>query len=97
MLRISPLLPKQDDAPACLRLEGQVVGPWVAELRRACAEALAESGRDGRSLVIDLAGVSFLDAEALHLFAELVARSVAVSNCTAFVAEQLKGVTDVDR
>ena len=48
-------------------------------------------------LVLDLAGVSFLDADGVALFRELAARRVLFTNRSAFVAEQLKGVADVDR
>jgi anti-anti-sigma regulatory factor len=47
-------------------------------------------------LVIDLAGVSFLDADGIALFRELAARRVLFTNCSSFVAEQLRGVADVD-
>ena len=97
MLRISrtPLaeLKKQD----LLRLEGQVTGPWVEELRRVCAETLGNNGHGGNDLVLDLAGVSFLDADGVALFRELAARRVSFTNSSAFIAEQLKGVADVDR
>ena len=52
-----------------LRLESQVTGPWVEELRRVCAETLGNHGHDGNHLVLDLAGVSFLDADASPSFA----------------------------
>jgi len=80
-----------------LRLEGQVTGPWVAELRRVCAEVLGYNGHGGNHLVLDLAGVSFLDADGIALFHELAARRVLFTNCSAFIAEQLKGVADADR
>ena len=39
MLRIVPIA--SPDEAVSLRLEGQVRGPWVEELRRVCAQALA--------------------------------------------------------
>jgi anti-anti-sigma regulatory factor len=77
-----------------LRLEGQVIGPWVTELRRICAEMLANSAQRENRLVLDLSGVSFLDADGVALFRELSGR-VLLTNGSAFIAEQLKGVADV--
>ncbi|MBI4013281.1 MAG: hypothetical protein HY359_13265 [Candidatus Rokubacteria bacterium] len=73
--------------PVTLRLEGQLIGPWVAELRRACQEVLHR----GRALTLDLADVSFLDADAIELVRTLASHRVAVTNCSPFVAEQLRG------
>jgi anti-anti-sigma regulatory factor len=81
--------------PIVLQLEGQVVGPWVDELRRACAEAARSA--DGRRLILDLSGVSFLDADAIALFHQLVTDHVSIANYSVFVGAQLKEVSDVDR
>jgi anti-anti-sigma regulatory factor len=80
-----------------LRLEGQVRGPWVGELRRACDQMLGTSEHSGNQLVLDLAEVSFLDADAVALFHEMMARGIVLRNCSMFIAEQLKEVADVDR
>jgi ABC-type transporter Mla MlaB component len=79
-----------------LRLEGQVRGPWVEELRRACDRFLGGNGHNGTRVVLDLAGVSFIDAHGLALMRELTSRRILVTNCSPFVAEQLKEVADVD-
>jgi anti-anti-sigma regulatory factor len=79
-----------------LRLEGQVTGPWVEELRRVCVDTLGISGHSKSHLVIDLAGVSFLDADGIALFRKLAARRVLFTNCSAFIAEQLKEVANAD-
>lgn len=94
MLKISGTT--TEEQPMFLRLEGQVRGPWVEELRRACDRFLAENGHNGTPLVLDLAGVSFIDADGRALVRELTSRRVLVTNCSPFVAEQLKEVTDVD-
>lgn len=96
MLRISQRAAENEDGPIYLWLEGQVTGPWVEELRRVCTETLGNNGNSKEHLVIDLAGVSFLDADGITLFHELAARRVLFTNCSSFVAEQLRGVADVD-
>lgn len=79
-----------------LRLEGQVAGPWVEELRRVCNELTGMSGAAARPLVLDLTNVSFVDANGVALFRELTTRLVSLTNCSVFVAEQLKEVTNGD-
>ena len=94
MLSISRATANGPAAPT-LRLDGQVIGPWVAELRRICAELLGNRGPRETYLVLDLSGVSFLDADGVALFRELSDRRVLFTNGSAFIAEQLKGVADV--
>jgi anti-anti-sigma regulatory factor len=76
-----------------LRLAGDVRGRWVDELRRACDEAIvASNGEAPRRLVLDLGQVLFIDPIGLALFHELSAGPVHFTNCSPFVAEQLKGL-----
>ena len=89
MLKISRT--ETNETATALKLEGQVRGQWVEELRRACSEALSQS-RGG--LTLDLADVSFIDAEGLALFRDLASRDVAFHNCSLFAAEQLKAVAN---
>ena len=78
-----------------LRLEGRIVGPWVAELTRRC-EAIRCAGRE---LELEMSGVSFLDREAVRLVRSLIEQGVDVRACSAFVGEQLRGGDDepIDR
>jgi anti-anti-sigma regulatory factor len=96
MLRISQRSAENEGGGICLRLEGQVTGPWVQELRRVCTQVSGNNGHGKDHLFVDLAGVSFLDADGIALFHELAARRVLFTNCSSFVAEQLKGVADAD-
>ena len=70
-----------------LRLEGQVIGPWVEELRLTCDRILKQGGR----LALDLTNVSFFDREGLMLCRRLAESQVSLENPSVFVAEQLKG------
>jgi anti-anti-sigma regulatory factor len=86
MLRIAHV--KADESRRrVLRLEGRVVGPWVEELRRSCDWALAAAP----GLTLDLAGVTFADRTGVALLRSLRGRGVALANCSAFLAAQLKG------
>jgi ABC-type transporter Mla MlaB component len=69
-----------------LKLEGRVVGPWVAELHQVCDTLLAEN----RALRLDLTDVTFADAGGVAVLSGLKLRGVTVTNCSPFVAEQLK-------
>ena len=84
MLRISHV--ESPDRAVILRLEGQVIGPWVDELNRSCEGVLAT----GASVILDLSEVWFVDRSGVELVRSLANRRVAVSNCSRFVAEQLK-------
>jgi len=70
-----------------LRVEGQVKGCWVEELRRSCEEALVTGSR----LRLDLRDVSFADSCGIALLKNLSRRQVALVNPSPFVGEQLKG------
>lgn len=70
---------------AVLQLEGQLIGPWVDELRRTCDRLL-----DGRAVTLDLSGVSFVERRGVELLRALGARGVPLLHCSPFVAEQLK-------
>jgi hypothetical protein len=74
------------DEAVSLRVEGQATGRWVAEIRKACETSLA----NGRKVVLDLAGVSFANREAIALLLEFRSRGVALVNCSPLLTEQLK-------
>ena len=85
MLKIS--LVEEPYEAITLRLEGQVKGPWVEALRKACEQLLAR----GSGLALDLTEVSFLDRDGLALCHHLRDCQVAFRHCSPFVAEQLRG------
>ena len=94
MLRIS--CECEQPAQITVRLEGDVKGRWVEELRRECGRFVGGTGRDGRRLVLDLAGVSSIDAAGLGLFREFRAESLVVKNCSPYLTELLKDVAHVE-
>lgn len=84
MLKIS--LAENGGASAQLHLEGRLVGPWVAELKEACARMLGQ----GRRPHLDLANVSFVDDDGLRLLAQLRGEGAVLAECSPFVSEQLR-------
>ncbi len=69
---------------AVLRLQGQLIGPWIDELERAYAALSAGE------VAMDLSEVSFVERRGVELLQSLGARGVPLLHCSAFVAEQLK-------
>ena len=84
MLRISEIGGSNGDM--LLKLEGRIVGPWIGELAGASGRILDA----GRTLKLDLAGVSYVDREGLKLLLTLEDRSVTLEGMTPFVAEELR-------
>jgi len=97
MLKISRETTADSRDQVLLRLEGQVTGLWVEEVRRTCDETIGVNGRRGNPLVLDLADVSFIDAGGVALFRELAASGAELVNGSLFVMEQLKEVTRANR
>jgi len=65
------------------------LGPYVAEVQKSCETAVAEN----RSVMIDVAGLSYVDRDGLALIRHLMAVGVQFANCSLFLAEQLKEVS----
>jgi anti-anti-sigma regulatory factor len=80
MLRITRV------AGPVLKLEGRLLGPWVDELRRACADLENPPGR----LCLDLAAVTFVDAAGARLLRELRQQHVTLTGCSGFVTVLLE-------
>jgi len=85
MLKISQIDPVH--GTVTLRLEGRIVGPWVAALQHSCEQVLT----DDHPLKLHLADVEFMDAQGVALLSSLRSRGVGLLECPPFAAEQLKG------
>jgi hypothetical protein len=84
MLKITRL-----EAPgkrATLKLEGRLVGPWVAALREVAREELARH----RRLSFEVSAVTFVDRSGEELLRELVRERVRLESPSGFVRELLK-------
>ena len=69
-----------------LVLEGQIVAQWVGLLEEQCLESLGT----GRTVLLDLAGVSYLDRRAVRLLRDLASRSVTLINCPPLVDDLVR-------
>ena len=83
MLKISEPSPNHI---VTLKLEGRLIGPWVAELKNACEHHLAAR----KPVSLDVADVSFADRAGLALLLHLRARGVKLLNCSPFLEEELR-------
>jgi len=86
MLRIS-YEPERAAGGGVLKLDGQVSGEWVEELRRAYDDRRPAVS----AITIDLKDVTFIDRAGIAFFDEIYA-DVTLINCSLFAAEQLKPV-----
>jgi len=80
MLRITPHI---SPVALLLQVEGNLSGPWVKEL-----QAQIESSR--QPVVLDLAGVSFIDSEGTALIESACARGATLRAASHFVSLMLQ-------
>ena len=76
-----------------MKLEGRMVGPWVAECRRAWLSL--QCSLSTRKLALDLRGVTFVDESGLELLGEIYRTAgpdiLTNSPLTRHFAEQVTG------
>ena len=73
------------DLTRTLKLEGNLLGPWIGELESACRSTQGTSGR----VRLDLFGLTFVDAEGARFLEGLIRDGASVIACSGFVAELL--------
>jgi anti-anti-sigma regulatory factor len=76
----------EDVATVTLRLEGRVVAQWVASLEDECQRVLRKSKR----LVLDVAGVTFIDRNGVAMLRKMNGGRVQVVNCSPFLRALLR-------
>jgi ABC-type transporter Mla MlaB component len=68
-----------------LKLEGELLEPWIVELHSACGESLVTPER----VCLDLCYLTFIDAAGARFLASLIRAGARVIGCSGFVAEML--------
>jgi hypothetical protein len=66
-----------------IKLEGEILGPWIGVLRDACAERGCCRRR------LDLAAVSHADGAGAQLLRDLVSDGAEIATCSSFLRELL--------
>lgn len=84
MLRIEKV--GEDAASVTLRLEGRVVAQWVVALEDECQRVLQRSKR----LILDVAGVTFIDRDGVAMLGDMNGKRLQVVNCSPFLRELLR-------
>ncbi|ALA56467.1 hypothetical protein [Nitrospira moscoviensis] len=78
----------REDTPARMVLEGRLAGAWVEEVRA----AWRTFSLDGRPLLVDLTGVTYVDTEGKVLLADMGdggAQFRAAGCCMKFLVEEI--------
>jgi anti-anti-sigma regulatory factor len=91
MLRITEQR-ESEPGSVVLRLEGRLAGLWVEVLNTSCRQILA---REQQCVVVDLTGVTFIDADGKAILSRLWGEGVTLraSGCmTKCVVEEITGV-----
>lgn len=68
-----------------IKLEGQILEPWVGTVRDACTKR----GRRSTRLRLDLAAVTFADAAGVQLLRALMRAGIEIATCSSFLGELL--------
>ena len=79
MLRITNV--NESNSRATVRVEGQIVSNWLAELERETKRLL----QSGRRVVLDFTGVKFLGPKGAGMLKPIVTDGVEMVNCSAFI------------
>ena len=87
MLRITENL--ESGKPVRLRLDGTVSAVSLPEIEEICSR---HQGTDAKVILLDLAGVVFMNDEAAKRFVELRNDQLRIINCSPFIAALLKTV-----
>jgi anti-anti-sigma regulatory factor len=69
-----------------VKLEGEILAPWVDAVRDACAKL----GRVSRRLRLDLAAVTYADTAGVQLLRELAGQGVEIAACSSFLRALLQ-------
>jgi anti-anti-sigma regulatory factor len=83
VLKITPLSGK--GRVQIIRLEGQILAPWVQAVREACTQP----ERRSKQLVLDLTAVTYVDGPGSQLLRDLVGDGIHIGACSSFLAELL--------
>ena len=68
-----------------IKLEGEILGPWVGAVRDAFTKQRRRSGRPR----LDLAAVTYVDAAGVQLLRDLMAEGIEIAAYSSFVGELL--------
>jgi len=68
-----------------IKLEGELMEPWVGAVRDACTQ----KDRQSKRLILDLSAVTYADGPGSQLLLHLVGQGAEIVACSSFLAELL--------
>ena len=74
-----------DERTATLKLEGKIIGRWVAELEKECKKCLQRK----IGLILDLSSVAFIGDQGIKMLQEMDKERVKLIGCSLFLKELL--------
>ena len=83
MLRITTM--KENGSPVQLKLEGKITAEWTSLLEQECRALIARR----QHVVLDMAGVTFLDGRGITMLRSLPDRYISLMNRSDFIKELL--------
>ena len=83
MLRITTM--KANGSPVQLKLEGKIMAEWASLLEQECRALIAQQ----QHVVLDMAGVTFLDGRGITMLRSLPDRYITLMNRSDFIEELL--------
>src|SRR6478609_8063803 len=84
MLKITKV--EENGTTVVLKLEGKITEQWAVLLDGECRAFL----RNQKTLLLDCAGVNFLDARGVDVLRDLLLKEVAIIGAPGFVTELLR-------
>ena len=68
-----------------IKLEGEILEPWVGSVRDACAP----QGNRSEPVCLNLAAVTYVDAAGTQLLRDLMREGITIAACSSFIGELL--------
>lgn len=90
MLRITETV--ENGSVVKLRLDGTITLESFAEIDRTCAQHQSPK----RTVILDMAGVTFMQTEPAQKLAQLKRDSLRIINCSPFIAAMLETAENLD-
>ena len=81
MLRITKV--GENDSHVILRVEGQIVSHWVAELERETKRLLQSE----RRVILDFCEVNYVDTQGAKMLKRIAMDKVEIINCSAMIKD----------
>ena len=91
MLRITETV--ENGSVIKLRLDGTITSESFAEIDRTCAQHQSQAKR---TVILDMAGVTFMQTEPAQKLAQLKRDSLRIINCSPFIAAMLETAESLD-